>query len=620
MEDLDIARNPVAELATELEKALARIDELEARQAHDQFLLAIAKRHLEMTEDAIFYTDPELRIKRANPAFHRLTRLGPEEVVNAGLDSVFRGAEGQKLLRLLVPRLRAAGCWQGETARACEDGSARQESLAFSAVAGASGETIAYIGVIRDLSSLRSAEKRLEYSSRHDALTGLPNREAFLAGLGERAARAAAEGGSIAACALDHADFQRVNNDLSREAGDGLLVAVARRLSEAIRSVDLLARTGGDEFSLAMELKAGTELRDLAARVLGLFDAPFEVAGRLIYVSATMGVAVAPEHGVDPTALVARADLALQSRKAGAKSSFSLYRPEMDERLQGKASLASELRSALASCVEAKAGAGGAGGAAAGKRCGRFYVNYQPIVDIASGRLACVEALSRWEHPKFGQIPPGRFIPLAEESGLIVELGRLVLRAASAQAGAWLGGSGDRAPIVGVNVSARQLLEPGYVQEVRDAIAKAALPRDFFVLEITESQIFEDLDAAARILGELKDAGAQICVDDFGTGYSSLSYLKRLPIDTVKIDRSFVCDIDRDRHDRRIVETVAALTRELGAKTVAEGVETTSQLEILRSIGCDYAQGFLFGRAQEAGELEGAIARGYARTGGLLGE
>lgn len=563
---------------------------------------ALAGKLLELTDEAIFYTDEGLELQEANPAFHRLFCISPDAVKGMALCNLLNDT-GNSFTGGLMAELAKSGTWKGEIRRRTDKGESRPETLLLSAVHDEATGKLAYLGIIRDFSELSSAKAILEYSTSHDSLTGLPNREYFHDALSDLIRISGENKGVIAVCVLDLDDFKRINNDLSRDAGDELLRAVGRRLSETLRTGDLLARSGGDEFSLAFPLKFVAELRSLAARILGLFDAPFETAGRLLYVNATMGISICPEHGLDAAKLSACADLALQSRKIGAKSSYAVYREDLGARLHGKASLASELRAAL----DAHNNQGGAGG--------NFFVRYQPLVEISSGLVVSTEALARWDHPERGSISPVQFIPLAEESGLIVELGSLVLRIACSQLRSWLSLL-SRPPRVCVNVSARQLQESAFVEEVRRTVS--GLPRGLITLEITESQLFEDLDGAATTLVRLKETGVQLSVDDFGTGYASLSYLKKLPIDTVKIDQSFVKDLVRNRQDRRIVEAVATLARELGARTVAEGVETKAQLELLREIGCDYAQGFLFSPAVAPEGISNLVSGGFDGAGAFI--
>lgn len=544
--------------------------------ADEGLVRQLSQRLLEISDNAVFYTDAQLRLRHANPSFYRILGAGKEELEGFPLLSILFEAEDDPT-PMIETTLRGTGAWEGEIRTRKARGEARAGHLKLAAVDSGEGKPLAYVGILRDLSELHSARAIIEYSANHDALTGLPNRDWFLSSLQGLARRVRAESGKLAVCVVDLDDFKRVNNDLSREVGDDLLRAVGGRLAEALRSEDLIARTGGDEFSLAFPLRSEAEIHALASRILAIFDRPFDVAQRLIYVNATMGISLCPGHGTEATLLSSCADLALQGAKTGGKNSYSIYREDIGARLHGKAALASELRSAVED-----SGAGGGG---------RFYVHYQPIIEISSGTVKGAEALARWQHPVRGAISPAEFIPLAEESNLILDLGAFVLDSVCSQAKAWAAAF-SVIPRVSVNVSVRQLRDPDFLALVEREVR--GLPRGLVTLEITESQLFEDLDDGAATLMRLKEAGVLLSVDDFGTGYASFSYLRKLPIDTVKIDQSFVTDLVRDRHDRRIVEAVTTVAKELGAQTVAEGVETMAQMDLLREIGCDFAQGFLF--------------------------
>lgn len=593
-----------AGIADELAEAQARIAELELQVERDSRFLMLAKKLLELSSEAIFHIDAQYRILQGNAAFCRLFETDLDELRGRDVRELF--TDGAAVFPdKAVETLQSTGRWEGEIKRSGAWGEPRIEHLVMATIPSDGQDLDSLVGIIRDLSELHSTRAILEYSTTHDALTGLPNRDFFNAALGELARRSLQNCGIAAVCLLDIDDFKAINNDLSREAGDGVLRTIAERLSTALRAGDLLARTGGDEFSLALPLKSVEELKPLATRILRVFDEPFMAGGRPLYLSATMGISLCPEHGSEASDLSACADLALQGMKLGSKRSYLVYQSDLGERLQGKASLSSELHSALEAPPDLAA-----------PETGRITVQYQPLVEISSGLVVGTEALARWEHPGRGSIPPARFIPLAEESNLIGELGASVLRQACAQARAWLA-SLPRAPRVCVNVSARQLREPSFVEEVRSSVA--GLPRGLVTLEITETQLLEDLDDAAQVLSGLKETGVNLSVDDFGTGYASLSYLRRLPVDTVKIDQSFVKDLVRNRQDRRIVEVVTSLAREIGARTVAEGVESRAQLEILRDVGCDCAQGFLFSPAVHADAIADLVDGGYDCSGSFIG-
>lgn len=567
-----------------------------------KFTKALGSRLLEMADEAVFYTDASLRFRGANRAFYHRTGIYSDQLLGADIGILGIDSSGRNLSETLNAELRGQSYWSGEIRRRAADGTIKTERLRLSPVDAGDG-ILGYAGILTDVSDLRSVEAKLEYSTSHDSLTDLSNREYFNTALDERAKHCALEGGTIAVCVLDLDDFKRINNDLSRETGDQILKAVAKRLQETLRGGDLLARTGGDEFSLAISLSSG-EPRAIAERLLQAFDAPFVAGGRPVYCNATIGMALCPEHGYTSARLTSCADLALQSRKIGSKAAYAIYRDDLALELQGKSSLVTDLRSVL-----------DAGRSPAGTcpNLGTFAVYYQPLVSMSTGRLVGVEALSRWTHPEKGLIPPNRFIPLAEESGLIVELGTLVLHQACDTARAWLKRRGNLPFMMSVNVSARQLEDPSFITEA--AAAAEGLPPGTLVLEITESQLVADMAATVKLLNILKEKGFTLSVDDFGTGYASLAYLKMLPVDIVKIDQSFISDLFHDRQDRRIVEAVTALSKSLGAQTIAEGVETPAQFELLKEMGCDYVQGFLMSKALPAAALPPLMQGRYDASG-----
>lgn len=561
-------------------------------------LLAAASRHFELSADPAFLADESLRILDCNPAFLRFA--GGAFAPGSGLEALYRREDGPSFVAELRSCLGRTGFWEGEAPLRGSGGSPERLTLASVRQPSAA----AYVGIVRDISELRRAEARLAYNENHDALTGLPNRQQYLAALDALLAsgrgradsrrceeRAAEPSPRVAACVLDLDEFKRFNNDATREVGDDLLRAVAGRLSEAVRQADILARSGGDEFSLCFSLERGGEAPEIAQRVLAVFASPFRVRGRLYHLRASMGIAVGPEHGADAASLAASADLALQARKAGGKTGYEVYRKDLEERLVGAAVLEGELRQAMSA--------------------GAIEVHYQPVVRVADLRVSSVEALARWRRDGGFPVPPSRFIPVAEETGLIFELGDRVLD----EACAWrsrLGSGPESGPRVCVNVSARQLLEPGFAERAASRIAAAGLSPRAVTVEITESVLLGDLEAAARVAAEIRRTGARVLVDDFGTGFASLAYLKSLPVDGVKIDRSFVADIVTNPQSRGIVEAVVFLARELGIETIAEGVETRDQFDAIRETGCDYAQGYLFGKAMPAGEIEAVVAGGLA--------
>ncbi|MBI2778162.1 MAG: EAL domain-containing protein [Chloroflexi bacterium] len=420
----------------------------------------------------------------------------------------------------------------------------------------------------------------LLYRATHDALTSLPNRSKF----GEQldvALQRAGSGVGVYFCDLD--DFKAVNDTLGHAAGDELLSAVAARFRHHLRPADFVARLGGDEFGvLVRDVSAGEQAEEVAKRLSASLDQPFSIGGQTVYAHASIGVATGVAGEVDAAELVRNADVAMYLAKGEGKGRYQVFEPSMHAAIVGRLALRSELEAAIAG--------------------GQLIVDYQPLVRIADGSVEGVEALVRWDHPTRGVLPPSEFIPLAEATGLIVPLGRSVLLQAAQAARDWERSVGVSLK-VSVNIAAPQLSDDRFVSDVRDALQRSGLPPERLVLEVTEG-VMRDTETAVRVLAELRAIGVQIAIDDFGTGYSSLSRITSLPIDILKIDRSFIDALAGDSRERGLTSTVVALARSLGVDVVAEGIERPEQLDELRRLGCRLGQGYLLARPMAASAIE----------------
>jgi diguanylate cyclase (GGDEF)-like protein/PAS domain S-box-containing protein len=411
-----------------------------------------------------------------------------------------------------------------------------------------------------------------------DSLTGLANRALLSERLEMALARISSGRDCVCVLMLDIDGFKRINDSLGHVQGDVLLRAVAHRLTAALRPEDTIARLGGDEFAVLLSRLAGRdEAEAVAQRLLDALKAPFSSGGRAVHVSASVGIAEARSRAVGVEELLADADLAMYEAKTAGKSRFTVFEPNFRKAASGRLALEEDLRHAVEG--------------------GLFRVDFQPVVDLVSGSWAGTEALIRWPHPTRGLVPPLDFITLAEETGLIVPLGRWVLDTALAHRVSWAALVPPNIEFsLAVNVSVRQLVEPDFVEHVRRAIADSGLAPSSVTLEMTESVFMDDGRANARVLSRLHDLGLRIAIDDFGTGYSSLSYLRRFPIDVIKVDRSFVAGLLESRQDRAVTKAMIDLAQSLDLDLIAEGIETTDQLELLRELGCRLGQGYLLDR------------------------
>ncbi|MDP3895969.1 MAG: EAL domain-containing protein [Mesorhizobium sp.] len=432
------------------------------------------------------------------------------------------------------------------------------------------GNRAAILSTILDVTEQKRAEDHITYLAHHDPLTGMFNRTVFTREIQHLAARAQEPDFSFAVLLVDLDDFKIVNDTLGHAAGDWLLVEVARRLQGQLRKSDILARLGGDEFAILIpEIATRDEVADLAERLLAEVNGGHCFEGSILTVRASIGAAIAPLDGDDMESLLKSADLALYRAKHSGKGVFQFFEPEMDLRARDRRALEIELRNAEISKD--------------------FELYYQPIISVRTGQLRGFEALLRWNNPHRGMVSPADFIPLAEETGLIDELGRWVLREACRTAASW-----PDCLVVAVNVSPIQFRRGELVDVVSSALSEAGLAAERLEVEITESVLLEEIEANLVILRNLRALGVRIALDDFGTGYSSMSYLGRFPFSRLKIDRSFVRGISESRESLAIVRAIIGLGTSLGINTTAEGVETAGQLEMLRSEDCGELQGFLF--------------------------
>ena len=476
------------------------------------------------------------------------------------------------------------GSWTGESAMISAEGREIPVSLTFVAHRDPSGE-IQFVAIMaRDMSAQRQLQDELRHQAFHDPLTGLSNRARFIDRLDHALIRARRTAEQVALLFVDLDEFKAVNDSHGHDVGDALLVAVGRRISEMLREGDTVARLGGDEFALLLDGSIDRDhAENIAERLVEAMRVPFEIDGRHVMMRASAGVALSTgsETGNE---LLRRADLAMYTSKAEGKNRTTTYDLGIQNVMGSRLQLMSELEGAVDR--------------------NEFILHFQPTFNIATGAMTGAEALVRWQHPDRGLIAPLTFIPLAEESGVINELGHWVLLHACEQLAEWRR-MGSRDMTVAVNVAARQLQQSGFADTVHSALRRFDLAPGSLTIEITESATMRDTEATIRVLTELKAIGVRLAIDDFGTGYSSLSYLRQFPFDTLKIDKSFVDTITTS--SSKLTSAIVAIAKGLELEIVAEGVEEQDQLAVLRSLACDTAQGYLFSRPVPASEISALL-------------
>lgn len=535
-----------------------------------------AAKVFENTSEGVMITDADQRIMAVNQAFTRITGYGEDEVRGREPAILRSGRHDDDYYRRMWAAIQTSGRWQGEIWNRRKDGADYPEWLNISVVRDDAGAIINYIGVFADITSIKEAQDKLEYTAHHDALTGLPNRVLFRDRLEQALAMSRRNGGGVAVLFVDLDRFKVINDTLGHEAGDLLLQEVARRLISCMREEDTVARMGGDEFVVIQ--KGVVQPEDaalLATRMLAEINRPFSLAGHEIMTSLSIGISLYPQDGEDVSALLKNADAAMYRAKEKGRNGYQYYSNEMTAAGIERLELESDLRQAL--------------------QRDELRVHYQPQVDLATGRIVGAEALVRWQHASRGMIPPSVFIPMAEDSGMIGQIGEWVLNTACTDAKAWqtAGLPGLR---MAVNVSGRQVGIDHMVDKVAAALKNSGLAPQFLEIEVTESVVMQDASRAISTLNALRDMGVTLAIDDFGTGYSSLSYLKRFPLNKLKIDKSFIDGMVDDPDDAAIVMAIIAMAQSLRHTVIAEGVETEAQAERLRAYGCDEMQGYLFSR------------------------
>ena len=566
-----------------LRERLEKLQSKTRRQERELRGLSTALEALESTGQAFAIADQKARILEASPAFRRMCRCGGDEIAGRSALDFWSDKNDKKLLDEIKRCLLRDGRWQGEVMGCREGVDAYPVWVNISPLKPGRSRTARFAASVFDLTAIKKDERRLQHMAYYDGLTSLPNRTLVTDRLKHSLSMAQRHAYLVAVIYLDLDRFKEINDTLGHNVGDQMLVETARRLKEQVRESDTVARLGGDEFLVLLpEVGSPQNAAGVAQKILETLREPFLLADHELFISASIGISLFPSDSEDADTLVMNADTAMYHAKAQGKNNYKFFTEDINKSTVQRFILETRFRRALDQL--------------------EFQLNYQPKVDMRTGKVSGVEALLRWYHPDQGNVKPSLFIPLAEETGLVLPLGEWALREACRQNRAWQV-EGLRPVRISVNISARQFRKQELLELVRDTLKDTGLAPEHLMLEITETAIIDDIENTIHILKAFRQMGVGVSVDDFGTGYSSIHYLKRLPFDVLKIDKSFVQGVPHRRDDAAIVTTIVALARSLDLEVIAEGVETDAQLEFVRAAGCHAVQGFLISRPVDAAAL-----------------
>lgn len=592
-EELQKARANLEQRVQERTVELARANTLLKRQIGQtrqaQKSLKLAAKVVSSSSEAIVITDSQANIVDVNESFCRITGYSREEVIGRNPRMMTSGRHDRQFWRQFWQTLVETGHWQGEVWDRRKGGEIFPKLLSVSAVKSDEGDVTHYVGFFSDITRMKESEERLERMAHFDPLTSLPNRLLFRDRLQQALMRADRERTSAALMFLDLDGFKDVNDTLGHRVGDKLLADVAGRILKCVRKGDTVARLGGDEFTVVMSgIMETTQVIGIAHRIIEAFRRPIRLEGNEVFITASIGVSLYPHDGSDVDQLLKSADTAMYHAKEQGKNNFQFFSQEMNAELLRSVEIESRLRRSMQE--------------------DKLMVYYQPMVECKNHRITAIEALLRLRNGDGEALPAGPFIPVAEEKGLITRIGEWVLLTACRQNKLWQS-SGFPALRVAVNISPRQLRDPTIVKRTLQLLDKAGLDPRFLELEVTETAMMSDTDLSIKALHEFRSHGITISVDDFGTGYSALNYLKRLPIDKLKIDRSFVEDLPSDAEARALFRAIVGLAHSLGLRVVSEGVETEEQFNIVCKEECDAVQGYYMSPPVPASDFEQIVRR-----------
>jgi diguanylate cyclase (GGDEF)-like protein/PAS domain S-box-containing protein len=555
-------------------------------QKEEEAALRLAARVFESSGEAILITDERARTVAVNHAFIEMSGYSSEEMIGQNPSMLSSGRHDAQFYQAMWDDILTHGYWQGEIWDKHKSGRVYPKWMSITAVRDESGLVSNYVSIARDITEQAEAEKNIHFLAYYDVLTGLPNRTLLRDRLGQLIAVSHRDQQQFALLFMDLDRFKYINDSMGHSVGDRLLQAVALRIQSIVREEDTVARLGGDEFIVLLRETGESGAAVVAGKLLRALAEPYDLDGQVISTLASIGISIYPDHAVEADTLIKNADMAMYRAKEEGRNNYQFFRPEMNFRVDQLFSMEKDLRLAL--------------------ERGEFTLQYQPQADLASGRLCGVEALIRWKHPEKGMVSPAEFIPVAEETGQIIPIGEWVLRTACAQMVQWQQAGLDGLTM-SVNLSIRQLRLPNLGEVVKGVLREHGLDPQWLELEITEGIMMGDNRAAMDFLHEMHAMGVRLSIDDFGTGFSSLNYLKKLPVHKLKIDQSFVRDIETDESDAAIIRSIIALGHRLNLRVIAEGVETQEQLDFLRIRGCDEIQGYFYSRPMPAHEVAGFV-------------
>ncbi|MGM0769848.1 MAG: EAL domain-containing protein [Pseudomonadota bacterium] len=581
-------RDELAQVTEAINHMRERLNDDAARQERDAAEIRKFSKAIEQSPSSVLICDRQWRIEFANQKFTQLTGYDANNILGkhpgALSDNTMEHRETRHLWQSIRLQVQRVGVWQGEVNSVRRNGERFWEQLIVTPIKGSNGDATGYLILGEDISIRKRYEQQLLRQANYDILTGLPNRMLALDRLKLALAQARRENSLVGVMFLDLDNFKHINDTLGHDAGDNLLIEAARRISSCLRGTSTVARLGGDEFLVILPGLAGPEATSqVAERILKTFEPAYLLNGQEVFVTTSIGIAIFPSDSDNSGTLLQHADAAMYQAKHKGKSSFAHFAPEMTEVSHERLQMESRMRRALEQ--------------------NEFELYFQPIVRTDTGALCSAEALLRWNNPSMGMVMPDRFIPLAEETGLIIPIGEWVLHEACQKAVRWREITGTDIG-VSVNVSPRQFRDQGFTAAVMNALKTSGLAPEKLELEITERLILDNTIETADILKQLDAAGIRLSVDDFGTGYSALSYLKSYPFDTLKIDKSFVQDVMKEQEDASLVKAIINMAHSLGLHVIAEGVEEEAQTHFLQQQGCDYSQGYFYSRPVPEAEFE----------------